>query len=115
MAATTGLGKSNFSIALGMRIAAGKDFLHWQGRRKASVMYVDGEMSKRLIKQRLAEEANRVGESPTGFYALCAEDLDEHRPLNSARARAPFLVLSTVSAGLISSFLTPSCACSPGA
>lgn len=91
LAATTGLGKSNFSIALGMRIAAGKDFLHWQGRRKASVMYVDGEMSKRLIKQRLAEEANRVGESPTGFYALCAEDLDEHRPLNSAQGQSTIL------------------------
>ena len=47
LTAATGLGKSNLGIALGMRVAAGAGFLHWLGR-KARVLYIDGEMSRRF-------------------------------------------------------------------
>jgi RecA-family ATPase len=59
--APTGLGKTNFVLALGMRIANGEDFLHWKGSRKARVVYIDGEMSIRLLKQRLDSEVRRIG------------------------------------------------------
>src|SRR5207302_965870 len=54
------LGKTNFALALGMRIAAGANFLHWEGRRACKVLYIDGEMSRRLLKQRLAAEHGRL-------------------------------------------------------
>src|SRR5258706_8859727 len=44
LSAATGLGKTNFGLALGMRIAARQDFLHWRAHRAARVLYLDGEM-----------------------------------------------------------------------
>jgi hypothetical protein len=66
-----------------MRIAAGAGFLHWQARRRARVLYIDGEMSSRLLKQRLLAEAQRLGERPPGFHGLCVGDIDDFKPLNS--------------------------------
>ncbi|WFU19413.1 AAA family ATPase [Bradyrhizobium sp. CB3481] len=93
MAAPTGLGKSNVAIAIGMRMAAGAPFLHWHGRRPANVLYIYGEMSRRLLKQRLlAEEARLQGEissrgreqfQPSGFHALSTEDVPNFQPLNT--------------------------------
>src|SRR5262245_1059306 len=60
LAAKTGLGKTNLGLALGMRIAAGVDFLHWKGVRPARVLYIDGEMSRRLLKERLLDEERRL-------------------------------------------------------
>lgn len=93
MSAPTGLGKSNAAIAIGMRMATGAPFLHWEGHRPAKVLYIDGEMSRRLLKQRLlAEEARLQGEvgsqvheefQPSGFHALSTEDISNFQPLNT--------------------------------
>src|SRR4051794_11552223 len=83
LTAATGLGKTNFGIALGIRCAANKDFLHWQARRSARVLYVDGEMSRRLLRQRVLDEAQRLGASPETFFALSHEDVDGFKPLNT--------------------------------
>jgi hypothetical protein len=88
LSAATGLGKSNFGIALGMRIAAAADFLHWRAHRKACVLYIDGEMSRRLLKKRIIDEAERLGESPTGFLALSHEDVSNFAPLNTPEGQA---------------------------
>jgi hypothetical protein len=66
-----------------MRIADGKHFLHWSGRRKAEVLYIDGEMSRRLLKARLGFEVERLGSSPKTFHALSHEDVEDFRPLNT--------------------------------
>jgi AAA domain len=66
LAAATGLGKTNFGLALAFRVAAGRDFLHWRAGRPARVLYIDGEMSRRLLRQRLHDEEVRLGETPTG-------------------------------------------------
>ncbi len=41
-------------VALGIAfaIALGRDFLHWRARRKARVLFLDGEMPTDLIKER---------------------------------------------------------------
>jgi hypothetical protein len=98
MSAPTGLGKTNFALALGMRIAAGANFLHWEGRRACKVLYIDGEMSRRLLKQRLtAEEARLIAElgeqvreqfKPCGFHALSTEDIPNFQPLNARQGQA---------------------------
>jgi hypothetical protein len=81
--APTGLGKSMFGIALGMRVAGGNGFLHWQGHGPYRVLYIDGEMSRPLLKERLADEAQRLGAIPPTFYALSHEDVENFAPLNT--------------------------------
>jgi hypothetical protein len=86
--APTGLGKTLLAIALGMRLAAGSAFLHWPGGRPARTLFVDGEMSRRLLKQRLADEAARLGITPEGMHVLSHEDVENFRPLNTPEGQA---------------------------
>ena len=86
--APTGIGKTNWAMHLGMACAAGVNFLHWRGRRSSKVLYVDGEMSRRLLKQRIVDAARRLGTEPAGFHALSHEDLAEFRPLNTPEGQA---------------------------
>ena len=83
LSAPTGLGKSMVGMALGMSVAAGNGFLHWPGVRSARVLYIDGEMSRRLLKRRLNDEIARVGKQPGGFFAFSHEDADNFAPLNT--------------------------------
>lgn len=88
LTAATGLGKTNFGLALGIRVAAGLDFMHWQARRPVRVLYIDGEMSRRLLRQRVLDEAQRLGVSPETFFALSHEDVPSFRPLNTVEGQA---------------------------
>jgi hypothetical protein len=88
LVAPTGLGKTNFALALAMHVAAYVDFLHWRARRTCRVLYVDGEMSRRLLKQRIAEAAARLGARPIGFHALSHEDVEGFAPLNTPAGQA---------------------------
>jgi AAA domain len=88
LTADTGLGKSNLLIALGMRASLGKGFLHWAGRRPCRVLYVDGEMSRLLLRDRLLAEVERIGEWPETFFALSMEDIDDRKPLNTPEGTA---------------------------
>jgi AAA domain len=73
--AATGLGKTNFGLALAMHAAAGLDFLHWKAHRAVRVLYIDGEMSRRLLRERVLAEAQRIGADPEGFFALSHQDV----------------------------------------
>jgi hypothetical protein len=88
LTAATGLGKTNFGLALGMRIAAKADFLHWRAHRPARVLYIDGEMSRRLLRQRVLDEEKRVGITPEFFFALSHEDIEGFKPLNTIEGQA---------------------------
>jgi hypothetical protein len=84
----TGLGKTNFSMALGLSVAMGQDFLHWRGGRSARVLYIDGEMSRSLLKRRI-QDAVRRASAPldTNFFAFCRDDFTEMQPLNTEGGR----------------------------
>jgi hypothetical protein len=88
LTAATGLGKTNFGLALGMRVAAGEDFLHWRAHRPCRVLYIDGEMSRRLLRQRVLDEEKRVGITPEFFFALSHEDIEGFKPLNTIDGQA---------------------------
>jgi hypothetical protein len=88
LTAATGLGKTNFGLALGIRAAAGEDFLHWRAHRRARVLYIDGEMSRRLLRQRVLDEEKRVGITPEFFFALSHEDIEGFKPLNTIEGQA---------------------------
>ena len=82
--AATGLGKTNFAVAMAFAMADGAEFLHWRGGRPARVLFVDGEMSRRVMKKRLADAARRHGGTPETIFVLCREDVEEMPPLNSS-------------------------------
>jgi AAA domain len=76
-----------FWVGAGMSASAGMSFLRWKAWRPCNVLYVDGEMSRRLMKQRLADEADRLGVVPSGFHVLNHEDVESFAPLNSPEGR----------------------------
>src|SRR5262249_40440347 len=88
LTAATGLGKTNFGLALALRCAAGKGFLHWIARRPLRVLYIDGEMSRRLLKERMFAEVARLGCHPETFFALSREDVENLAPLNTPEGQA---------------------------
>ena len=87
--APTGIGKTMHHMGMGTRISAGQEFLRWKGCRPCKVLYIDGEMSRRLLQQRLRDETKRLGFMPEGFHALSHEDVGEHwAPLNTPQGQA---------------------------
>jgi hypothetical protein len=80
----TGLGKTMFGLAVLLAIAGNAGFLKWCAQRSGRVLYVDGEMPRRLMKQRLADAARRA-DAPRGLpiVALCREDCEDMPPLNT--------------------------------
>jgi hypothetical protein len=86
--AETGLGKTNFALAMAFAMANGTDFLHWRAGRSARVLFVDGEMSRRLMKLRLADAVRRHGGMPERLFILSREDFDDMPPLNTPAGQA---------------------------
>jgi hypothetical protein len=86
--APTGIGKSNLALALAGHIAAGRDFLHWRAHRSARVLFIDGEMSRRLLKQRAIDVTRRLGLEPADLFLLSHEDIEGFQPLNTPAGRA---------------------------
>jgi len=79
----TGLGKTMFGLEVAAAIAMGKGFLHWKAGRKARVLYLDGEMPRGEMQERLKELADRHGGEITGgFDLLSREDAEDMPPLN---------------------------------
>lgn len=88
LVAPTGIGKTNFSLALGMAIAAGGGFLHWRpGEGPRRVLFVDGEMSSRLMRRRLEDTARRLGDTPADFFVLNRELHPDMPPLDTAEGQ----------------------------
>jgi hypothetical protein len=68
----TGIGKTMFVTGAAVAFGGGSDsFLHWKVRRPAKILLIDGEMSRRLMKERLCDEVARVGgDIPDGKDAV---------------------------------------------
>lgn len=79
----TGLGKTLFAMELAFALAQGRPFLHWRAGRPCRVLYIDGEMPGRLIKERLAGAVARWGAAPDGLFVLARDDIEEMPPLNT--------------------------------
>ena len=57
----TGVGKTLFALELGAAVAAGVSFLDWQGRRRARVLYLDGELPAETLLERAKVVRERYG------------------------------------------------------
>jgi hypothetical protein len=49
----TGIGKTQIAMAMASSIATGRQFLHWKPAHPSVVLYVDGEMPRGMILQRI--------------------------------------------------------------
>jgi hypothetical protein len=84
LVADTGLGKTHLGLAVATAVSLGRGFLHWSGRPKpARVLYIDGEMSRRLMKIRLKDVVRRAGDTPKALFVLSREDFPTLDPLNT--------------------------------
>lgn len=83
MSADTGMGKTSLSVAIATHCGAGIDFLRWRCHRQARVLFIDGEMSRRLLKRRIREAVERLGIKPAGVLFLSREDIEGFPPLNT--------------------------------
>jgi AAA domain len=83
MSADTGLGKTSLGMALTVHGGAGLDFLHWRCHRPARILYIDGEMSRRLLRQGITEAVTRLGIRSSGALFLSKEDVENFPPLNT--------------------------------
>jgi AAA domain/DnaB-like helicase N terminal domain len=86
--AERGLGKTNFALAMAFAMADGVGFQHWRGGRRARVLFIDGEMSRRVMKKRLADATRRHGSRPETLFILSREDVEDMPPLNTAAGQA---------------------------
>jgi hypothetical protein len=88
--APTGLGKTMLLLALAMAAAdeRARGFLNWKGHRSARVLFIDGEMSRQLMKERLAAEVKRLGAIPAKLHILSHEDIEGWAPLNTPQGQA---------------------------
>ena len=85
--ADTGLGKTNVAMATAFAMASGQKFLHWSCQRPARVLFIDGEMSKRLLRRRIRDATARSGRIPAGLYFFSREDFETMPPLNTAQGQ----------------------------
>jgi hypothetical protein len=82
--APTGLGKTNFAMAFAFSAADGADFLHWRGSGKPRrVLFIDGEMSQRLMRRRLEDAVRRHGRIPDTLFIVNREQFPDMPPLNT--------------------------------
>ena len=84
--AETGIGKTLWALELGLCCAAGLQFMHWQATRPIVVLYIDGEMARRVMKVRLVQAVDRLclsANPPAGFHMLSHEDMQGWFALNT--------------------------------
>jgi len=80
----TGLGKTHLGLAVAMVIVSGQNFLHWHVQQPRRVLYIDGEMSRRLLLTRLEDAVRRAGCSVTAnLFIVSREDSPDMPPLNT--------------------------------
>jgi hypothetical protein len=89
--ADTGLGKTMIGLAWAFAMCLGRDFMHWESRRSARVLYIDGEMPRDLIQERIGgackwfdvepSEARRISVAST-------EDFEDAPPLDTEDGQA---------------------------
>jgi AAA domain-containing protein len=97
----TGIGKTNVLMGIAQAKADGKPFLHWAAGRPTRVLYIDGELSLRLLQERSNDAARRAGgeDSHNLFLLSHARAEDAMPPLNTPRGQRFVRCLEAVGLG----------------
>ena len=82
--ADTGIGKTMIAMAWAFAIGLGSDFLFWRSRRRVRVLYIDGEMPRDLLQERIELACKWFGVEPPdrGLMFLSREDFEDMPPLD---------------------------------
>jgi KaiC/GvpD/RAD55 family RecA-like ATPase len=84
----TGKGKTMTCMAIAMAIAAGQDFVHWQGsQRPRKVVYVDGDMSYDDMRLRVRQEYARMGSGDISGFKLLSHEKVKLPKLDTAEGQ----------------------------
>lgn len=74
----TGIGKTHIGLGMAGGMATGTGFLHWKASRPSRVLYIDGEMARDLMQERIIDLMRRMDvPSIPGLFVLCREDCEE--------------------------------------
>ena len=85
----TGIGKSHLAMGMAAALATGQPFAHWHTHRPVRVLYIDGEMSRDLVQERITDLKRRVGGADLrNLRVLCREDYPDFQPLNTEPGQA---------------------------
>jgi hypothetical protein len=90
----TGIGKSHFAMGMAAALATGMPFAHWHTHRPVRVLYIDGEMARDLVQERIADLKRRLGGADLhNLRVVCREDYPNFEPLNSEAGQAFVMAL----------------------
>ena len=74
--APTGTGKTYAALSIAYAVASGGEVFKWHSPSPKPVLYLDGEMSARVMKERLAQiVAGASEQAPPGFFKIVTPDL----------------------------------------
>jgi putative DNA primase/helicase len=86
-----GIGKTYLALSMALAVASGGSALRWRAAKPARVLYVDGEMPRQTLMERLAGVAAgaRIGPAKDHLRLLAAEGDGRRRPeLGTREGRA---------------------------
>ena len=88
--ADTGLGKTMFAMAIAFAMHLGRGFLHWATQRAARVLFIDGEMPRDLMQERIALACQWFAIEPPseGLFFLSSEDVEDMPPIDTPEGQA---------------------------
>jgi len=72
-----GTGKTHVALGIGVAVASGGMFLKWSAPSPAGVLLLDGEMSARVLQERLAEIIHNCKVAPSAPLRIITPDLQE--------------------------------------
>ena len=85
----TGVGKTLFALSMAGAMASERSFLGWERKRRARIMYLDGEMPAETFKERVQLVADEFGGDLLLFgYNRDVLGPDEMPPLNTPNGEA---------------------------
>jgi hypothetical protein len=85
----TDKGKTMWSVALGLHLAWGKGFCDWSPRRKARVLYIEGESPGYLVQETMRLQCKALGEHQPQNFRLISASTEKIPFLNVDPRRKP--------------------------
>lgn len=89
----TGVSKTFFALAMGLAISSGQRWLKYAPDRQCGVLYVDGELGNRVLKQRIKRLIGGHEFIPSSFHTMSRDDQANGiiPDLNDLNAQARFV------------------------
>lgn len=89
VSAETGKGKTMLCIGIAYAAHLGRPFLHWKAGRACRVLYIDGEMPRDLMQERVRLGAGWFGHGlpADGLFFMSREDFEDMPPIDGEEWR----------------------------